>query len=121
MYYQPSLGLHIPVAINARGRVLSGELYLPKRAQTLRVCIARGTNALTCRRLGSLLSNAQTATLMLHTDGPVSAGEFNAVLDWVRSRRLLAGLAIKVVASHDDVPAVERATRRAPLELAVPA
>lgn len=111
MYYQPSLGLHLPVAISARGRVLTGELYLPKKAQSVRVCIARGGNPLTCRRLGSLLSNAQTATLMLHADEPVSAGEFSAVLEWVRTRRLLAGLAIKIVASHGDVEAVERITR----------
>lgn len=121
MYYQPSLGLHVPVALNARGRILAGELYLPKRAQSLRVCIARGSNPLTCRRLGSLLSNAQTATLMLHTEGPVSAGEFHAVLDWVRSRRLLAGLTIKVVASYGDVAAVERTVRRDEMDLAVPA
>lgn len=114
MYFQPSLGLHVPVALCAGERILTGELYLPKKPQHLRLCITTKGNALTCRRLGSLLSNAQTATLTLHADGPLSSPDLQAVVQWIRSRRLLAGLTIKIV-SAPTVP------ESAPQELAISA
>jgi hypothetical protein len=78
--------------------MLPGELFLPKNARSLRLCILKDETAVACRRIGSLLSNAQTATLTLRTDAPISLREVGTIVEWVRSRRLLGTLAIKIVA-----------------------
>lgn len=115
MYYHPTLCLHVPVTVSTRGRVLTGELYLPKAALALRVCIMHGENEMTCRRLGSLLTNDTTATLTLRSDSPVSAGEMIGVVDWIRSRRLLQTLSIKIVAPPSDAHAVITAATYRPV------
>jgi hypothetical protein len=79
-----------------------GELYLPKAARTLRLCILHGENPVTSRRLGSLLANDETAVLTLRTDAAVSARELSGIVDWIRSRRLLQRLAIRMIAAPPD-------------------
>jgi hypothetical protein len=98
MHYQPSLCLHVPVPVTAHGRKLQGELYLPRDAKTLRLCILQRESAILCSRLGSLLANPHTATLTLCADGAISVDELMVVVEWVRSRRLLQSLAVKIVA-----------------------
>jgi hypothetical protein len=115
MNNHPTLCLHVPVSIESNGRTLSGELYLPRNAQALRICILHGENAVTCRRLGALLTNDETATLTLHADGPICAGEMIGVVDWVRSRRLLQSLAIKIIAPPRDAYAVKKAAMFRPV------
>jgi hypothetical protein len=62
------------------------------------LCILQGESAITSRRLGSLLANADNASLTLRTDVAMSAQELTEVVKWIRSRRLLQMLAIKMIA-----------------------
>lgn len=98
MHTQPELCLHVPVTVRVDGEALCGELYLPKGARSIRLCVLHRESAITCSRLGSLLTNSHTATLALRSDEPVSSELVLGVADWVRSRRLLQTLAIRVVA-----------------------
>lgn len=100
MHSQPELCLHVPVSVRVNGTALHGELYLPKGALTLRLCVLHRETAVTCSRLGSLLTNAHTATLALCSDEPVSSELILSIAAWVRSRRLLDALAIRVVAPN---------------------
>lgn len=98
MDFHPTLCLHVPVNVSTNGRLLCGDLFLPKAPAVLRLCVLQGESAVTSRRLGSLLANAETATLSLCTDAPLSADEAIGILEWIRSRRLLQHLAVKVIA-----------------------
>lgn len=103
-----TLCLHFPVSVPAHGRALTGELYLPKAARALRVCIVR-EDPTWCRRLGSLLASPTVATLTLRSDTAVSAGEMIDIVDWVRSRRLLRSLEIRILAPASDEAALRKA------------
>jgi|GEM_PF-6953738 len=101
MFLHPTLCLHVPVSVCADGRTFSGDLYLPKAAQALRLCILQGQSRVAAQRLGALLANGETATLTLNTDEPLTAAEATGIIEWIRTRRLLQRLAIKVIApSH---------------------
>lgn len=88
--------LHVPVSVPVQGRAISGELYLPKAARALRLCIVN-ENTTWCRRLGSLLTNSTTATLTLRSEETVTAGELLEIVAWVRSRRLLGSLGVRLL------------------------
>ena len=100
MHSQPELCLHVPVTVRVNGATLNGELYLPKGALALRLCVLHRETAVTCSRLGSLLTNSHTATLALCSDEPVSSELILGVAAWVRSRRLLQALTVRVVAPN---------------------
>lgn len=89
--------LHIPVRVPVQGREIRGELYLPKAARALRLCIVN-ENRTWCRRLGCLLTNASTATLTLRSETVVTTGELLEIVAWVRSRRLLGSLGVRLLA-----------------------
>lgn len=104
--------LHVPVRVPVQNRLLAGELYLPKAARAVRVCIVN-ENSLWCRRLGSLLTNATTATLTLCSETPVTALEICEIVAWVRSRRLLGSLEVRLLAAAlPRRPADDRGARR---------
>lgn len=111
---QHTLCLHFPVNVPAHGRSFSGELFLPKAAKALRVCIVNEDETW-CRRLGSLLTNATVATLALRADTAVSAGELIDIVDWVRTRRLLRTLGIRVIAPASQQEALQKAARFRPV------
>ena len=105
---QHTLCLHFPVNVPAHGRTFAGELFLPKAAKALRVCIV-DEDQTWCRRLGSLLTSSTVATLTLRSDGAVSAGQLIDIVDWVRSRRLLRSLGIRILAPASDAAALQKA------------
>lgn len=110
MQHRRTLCLHFPVCVPANGRTFSGELYLPKAARSLRICVVTEDDTW-CRRFGALLVNATTATLTLHSEAAPTAGELLEIGRWARSRRLLSSLAVRFLAAK-TLARVDRADRR---------
>lgn len=114
MHTHPALCLHVPVTVCTNGLTLPGELYLTKAARAVRLCILQGESAITARRFGSLIANGENASLTLRSDAPLSIDQFEEIVAWIRSRRLLGSLAVKVVAPPYLLTAChERFLRRA--------
>jgi hypothetical protein len=95
---RPIIYLHVPVSVPVQGRAIRGELYLPKAARALRLCIVN-ENRTWCQRLGSLLTNPSTATLTLRSENAITTGELLEIVAWVRSRRLLGALGLRLLTS----------------------
>lgn len=114
MHSHAALCLHVPVTVCTNGLRLSGELYLPKAARAVRLCILQGESAIVSRRLGSLLANSDNASLTLRSDNPLTIDQFEDIVAWIRSRRLLESLSVKIVAPPYLLhPCRERFARKA--------
>lgn len=113
----PTLCLHIPVAISLGQRVLHGELALPAGATELRLSIGRESDRAVQRRDARRLAKRDIAALNLESGKTMTSGDLLKVIDWVRSRRLLQPLPISLVTPSADARAALKAAHHRPASI----
>jgi hypothetical protein len=111
--------LQVPVSIALTGTTIAGSLSIPRTASALGVCIEHPGQERETKRLVADLAVLGIAALTLRCEEALSLGDIVAVIDWVRSRRLLRSLPIGFIAPGAEGAAALKAAQHRPV--AVPA
>jgi hypothetical protein len=111
--------LQVPVSIALPGTAMPGTLSIPRTATALGVCIEHPGQERDMKHLVGDLARVGIAALTVRADAELSLGDMVALIDWVRSRRLLRSLPIGLIAPGGEGAAALKAAQHRPV--AVPA
>lgn len=113
------VSLHVPIKVTIPGITMAGRLSIPRTATALTVCIEHPGGEGEIRKLTAMLAKAGIATLTLRAEQTLTLRDIVAVIDWIRSRRLLRSLPIGIIAPGAEGAAALKAAQHRPV--AVPA
>lgn len=111
--------LQVPVSVALAGATMRGSLSIPRTATALGVCIEHPGQERDQRELVRRLADHGIAALTVRCPRQLSLGDMVALIDWVRSRRLLRSLPIAIIAPGAEGAAALKAAQHRPV--AVPA
>ncbi len=111
--------LQVPVSIALPATSIPGSLSIPRTAAALGLIIEHPGEERDTKKLIGDLAHAGLAALKIRTEQPLSLGDMLALIDWVRSRRLLRSLSIGIIAPGAEGAVALKAAQHRPV--AVPA
>jgi hypothetical protein len=111
--------LQVPVSVALTGTTMPGSLSIPRTACALGVCIEHPGQERETKRLVADLARVGLAALTVRSEESLSLGDIVALIDWVRSRKLLRSLPIGLIAPGAEGAAALKAAQHRPV--AVPA
>lgn len=111
--------LQVPVNVDLFETSFPGSLCIPRTATALGLCIEHPGEERYHRNLAKQLAEVGVAALTVRPDRQLSLNEMVALVDWVRSRRLLRALPIGLIAPATEGAAALKAAEHRPV--AVPA
>jgi hypothetical protein len=119
MQSSPAAYLQVPVNVELCETTLPGSLCIPQTATALGLCIEHPGEERYHRNLVRQLAAVGVAALTVRPERQLSLNEMVALVDWVRSRKLLRSLPIGLIAPAPEGPAALKAAEHRPV--AVPA
>lgn len=111
--------LQVPVNVALGGLTMPGSLSIPRTAAALGVCIEHPGQERDTKQLVGNLAREGLAALTIRAEEQLSLGDIVALIDWVRSRRLLRSLPIGIIAPGAEGASALKAAQHRPV--AVPA
>jgi hypothetical protein len=111
--------LQVPVSVALARTAMPGSLSIPRTAAALGVCIEHPGQERETKQLIGDLARVGIAALTVRAEQELSLGDMVALIDWVRSRRLLRSLPIGFIAPGSEGAAALKAAQHRPV--AVPA
>jgi hypothetical protein len=111
--------LAVPARISLGGTTFAASLCVPRTASALVICIQHPGQERDCADLAGHLAAAGLAALTIRAEHALSLSDMIALVDWVRSRRLLRSLRIGVIAHGAEGAIALKAAEHRPV--AVPA
>ena len=111
--------LQVPVSIAISATSMPGSLSIPRTAAALGLCIEHPGDERDTKKLIGDVARAGLAVLTIRTEHALSLGDMLALIDWVRSRRLLRSLPIGIISSGAEGGIALKAAQHRPV--AVPA